>query len=186
MWLPHSPALLGSPFRGLLGVAEPQGGLSTVHAVTSVVQGWEPREKRFPAWAELASNPEPKLSGSACPCTLVQSWSSSAEILPFHPADPDWASYKLGIFICLYCSGVHRNFPDISKVKSVRLDFWDDSMVEVEWHVWIFGVGCGETGHKCTSCSTEEKMKPREVQRVMRKLRLVDGGLDKDSSSNPS
>lgn len=51
--------------------------------------------------------------------------------LPSHPADPDWASYKLGIFICLNCSGVHRNFPDISKVKSVRLDFWDDSIVEV-------------------------------------------------------
>lgn len=47
------------------------------------------------------------------------------------PADPDWASYKLGVFICLNCSGVHRNFPDISKVKSVRLDFWDDSVVEV-------------------------------------------------------
>lgn len=49
-------------------------------------------------------------------------------------ADPDWASYKLGIFICLHCSGVHRNFPDISKVKSVRLDFWDDSMVEFMTH----------------------------------------------------
>ncbi|XP_054565301.1 arf-GAP with dual PH domain-containing protein 2 isoform X2 [Eptesicus fuscus] len=46
-------------------------------------------------------------------------------------ADPDWASYKLGIFVCLHCSGVHRNFPDISRVKSVRLDFWDDSLVEV-------------------------------------------------------
>ncbi|XP_017828031.1 arf-GAP with dual PH domain-containing protein 2 isoform X4 [Callithrix jacchus] len=45
-------------------------------------------------------------------------------------ADPDWASYKLGVFICLNCCGVHRNFPDISKVKSVRLDFWDDSIVE--------------------------------------------------------
>ncbi|XP_032769911.1 arf-GAP with dual PH domain-containing protein 2 [Rattus rattus] len=49
-------------------------------------------------------------------------------------ADPDWASYKLGVFICLHCSGVHRNFPDISKVKSVRLDFWDDSMVEFMTH----------------------------------------------------
>ncbi|XP_077021388.1 arf-GAP with dual PH domain-containing protein 2 isoform X2 [Tamandua tetradactyla] len=48
--------------------------------------------------------------------------------------DPDWASYKLGIFICLNCSGVHRNFPDISKVKSVRLDFWDDAVVEFMTH----------------------------------------------------
>ncbi|KAK2498152.1 hypothetical protein MC885_008084 [Smutsia gigantea] len=48
--------------------------------------------------------------------------------------DPDWASYKLGIFICLNCSGVHRNFPDISKVKSVKLDFWDDSIVEFMIH----------------------------------------------------
>ncbi|XP_055244588.1 arf-GAP with dual PH domain-containing protein 2 isoform X1 [Gorilla gorilla gorilla] len=49
-------------------------------------------------------------------------------------ADPDWASYKLGIFICLNCCGVHRNFPDISRVKSVRLDFWDDSIVEFMIH----------------------------------------------------
>ncbi|XP_070938790.1 arf-GAP with dual PH domain-containing protein 2 isoform X6 [Macaca nemestrina] len=49
-------------------------------------------------------------------------------------ADPDWASYKLGIFICLNCCGVHRNFPDISRVKSVRLDFWDDSIVEFMTH----------------------------------------------------
>lgn len=56
--VPHSPALLGSPFRGLLGVVKPKGGLSTVLAVTSVVQGWGPREKGLPAWAELASDPE--------------------------------------------------------------------------------------------------------------------------------
>ncbi|XP_049628249.1 arf-GAP with dual PH domain-containing protein 2 isoform X3 [Suncus etruscus] len=49
-------------------------------------------------------------------------------------ADPDWASYKLGVFICLNCSGVHRNFPDVSRVKSVRLDFWDDSIVEFMTH----------------------------------------------------
>ncbi|XP_039596208.1 arf-GAP with dual PH domain-containing protein 2 [Polypterus senegalus] len=45
-------------------------------------------------------------------------------------ADPDWASYRLGIFICLNCSGTHRNLPEVSRVKSIRLDFWDDDLVE--------------------------------------------------------
>ncbi|XP_027778598.1 arf-GAP with dual PH domain-containing protein 1 isoform X2 [Marmota flaviventris] len=44
--------------------------------------------------------------------------------------DPDWASYTLGVFICLSCSGIHRNIPQISKVKSVRLDAWDEAQVE--------------------------------------------------------
>lgn len=46
-------------------------------------------------------------------------------------ADPDWASYTLGVFICLSCSGIHRNIPHVSKVKSVRLDTWEDVQVEV-------------------------------------------------------
>ncbi|XP_028355684.1 arf-GAP with dual PH domain-containing protein 1 isoform X2 [Physeter macrocephalus] len=44
--------------------------------------------------------------------------------------DPDWASYTLGVFICLSCSGIHRNIPQVSKVKSVRLDTWEDAQVE--------------------------------------------------------
>ncbi|KAJ7989765.1 hypothetical protein DPEC_G00307910 [Dallia pectoralis] len=44
--------------------------------------------------------------------------------------DPDWASYKLGVFVCLNCSGVHRDLPSISRVKSVKLDFWEDDLVE--------------------------------------------------------
>ncbi|XP_052024088.1 arf-GAP with dual PH domain-containing protein 1 isoform X1 [Apodemus sylvaticus] len=44
--------------------------------------------------------------------------------------DPDWASYTLGVFICLSCSGIHRNIPQVSKVKSVRLDAWDEAQVE--------------------------------------------------------
>ncbi|KAK2111439.1 hypothetical protein P7K49_011185 [Saguinus oedipus] len=71
----------------------------------------------------------------ACPSApspaLVSSPRFRLSSSPASPAaDPDWASYKLGVFICLNCCGVHRNFPDISKVKSVRLDFWDDSIVE--------------------------------------------------------
>ncbi|XP_067164414.1 arf-GAP with dual PH domain-containing protein 2 isoform X4 [Apteryx mantelli] len=45
-------------------------------------------------------------------------------------ADTEWASYKLGIFICLNCSGIHRNLPQISRVKSLRLDFWENDLIE--------------------------------------------------------
>ncbi|XP_062264963.1 arf-GAP with dual PH domain-containing protein 2 [Platichthys flesus] len=43
-------------------------------------------------------------------------------------SDPEWAPYKLGVFVCLNCSGVHRSLS--SHVKSIRLDFWDDELVE--------------------------------------------------------
>lgn len=42
--------------------------------------------------------------------------------------DPQWASYKLGVFVCLNCSGIHRNLS--SRVKSIKLDFWQDELVE--------------------------------------------------------
>ncbi|XP_028828445.1 arf-GAP with dual PH domain-containing protein 1 isoform X2 [Denticeps clupeoides] len=44
--------------------------------------------------------------------------------------DPDWASYKLGVFVCLNCSGTHRDLTDVSRVKSIRLDNWEDDLVE--------------------------------------------------------
>ncbi|XP_043957040.1 arf-GAP with dual PH domain-containing protein 1 isoform X1 [Gambusia affinis] len=42
--------------------------------------------------------------------------------------EPDWASYKIGVFVCLNCSGIHRNLS--SRVKSIRLDNWEDDLVE--------------------------------------------------------
>nr|XP_060632994.1 arf-GAP with dual PH domain-containing protein 1-like [Anolis sagrei ordinatus] len=44
--------------------------------------------------------------------------------------DPDWASYTLGIFLCLDCAGIHRNIPGISKVKSIRMDCWEEGQIE--------------------------------------------------------
>lgn len=46
-------------------------------------------------------------------------------------SDPEWGSCSLGVFICLACSGVHRNIPSIGKVKSLRLSRWEDSEVQV-------------------------------------------------------
>ncbi|OBZ79424.1 hypothetical protein A0H81_00222 [Grifola frondosa] len=39
--------------------------------------------------------------------------------------DPRWASWNLGVFLCIRCSGIHRSMgTHISRVKSVDLDVW--------------------------------------------------------------
>lgn len=51
-------------------------------------------------------------------------------------AHPRWASWNLGCFICIRCSGIHRLMgTHISRVKSVDLDAWTDEQVElmVKW-----------------------------------------------------
>jgi stromal membrane-associated protein len=50
--------------------------------------------------------------------------------------DPRWASWNLGIFVCIQCSGIHRSIgTHISKVKSCDLDTWTPDQVQnmVNW-----------------------------------------------------
>ncbi|XP_046638485.1 stromal membrane-associated protein 1-like [Daphnia pulicaria] len=43
---------------------------------------------------------------------------------------PRWASWNLGIFLCIRCAGFHRNLGvHISRVKSVNLDSWTPEQV---------------------------------------------------------
>ena len=45
---------------------------------------------------------------------------------------PRWASWNLGIFLCIRCAGIHRNLGvHISRVKSVNLDSWTPHQVAV-------------------------------------------------------
>lgn len=48
-----------------------------------------------------------------------------------HLPDPRWASWNLGVFICIRCSGIHRGMgTHISRVKSVDLDSWTDEQLQ--------------------------------------------------------
>ncbi|KAF2767263.1 ArfGap-domain-containing protein [Teratosphaeria nubilosa] len=43
---------------------------------------------------------------------------------------PRWASWNLGIFVCIRCSGIHRSLGvHISRVKSVDLDSWTEEQM---------------------------------------------------------
>uniref|UniRef100_A0A803Y0B9 Arf-GAP domain-containing protein n=1 Tax=Meleagris gallopavo TaxID=9103 RepID=A0A803Y0B9_MELGA len=83
---------------------------------------------------------------------LAVSWRVLTQLLRLSDllADPDWASHSLGIFICLNCSGIHRNIPQVSKVKSVRLDDWDDAQVEF----------MASNGNNVAKAKYESKMPP--------------------------
>ncbi|PGH29332.1 stromal membrane-associated protein [[Emmonsia] crescens] len=44
---------------------------------------------------------------------------------------PRWASWNIGIFVCIRCSGIHRGMgTHISRVKSVDLDTWTDEQLQ--------------------------------------------------------
>lgn len=57
--------------------------------------------------------------------TMIRSMAGNNVCAECGAADPDWASIKLGIVICLECSGIHRSLgTHISKVRSLTLDKW--------------------------------------------------------------
>lgn len=52
---------------------------------------------------------------------------------------PRWASWNLGIFLCIRCAGIHRNLGvHISRVKSVNLDQWTPEQIAVVYLIFIF------------------------------------------------
>ena len=53
-----------------------------------------------------------------------------------HSKTPRWASITFGTFVCLRCSGQHRQLQvHITKIKSVNLDKWQPEMVEMYKHL---------------------------------------------------
>ena len=44
---------------------------------------------------------------------------------------PSWASINLGVFVCINCSGCHREIGvHVTKIKSINLDLWDKKILK--------------------------------------------------------
>ena len=58
-------------------------------------------------------------------------------------SNPGWASWNLGIFVCMRCASLHRKLgTHISKVKSLSMDTWNAEQVEVSTKLYIhFNIG---------------------------------------------
>lgn len=56
---------------------------------------------------------------------------------------PDWVSTGFGVLLCLDCSGMHRSFGThiTSRVRSLKLDKWEDAASLAELHLLANGGG---------------------------------------------
>lgn len=66
------------------------------------------------------------------PSLAVKYTSWLVMVLCFPTTGPRWASWNLGVFLCIRCAGIHRNLGvHISRVKSVNLDSWTPEQIDV-------------------------------------------------------
>ncbi|KAI0446992.1 hypothetical protein F4803DRAFT_426746 [Xylaria telfairii] len=62
---------------------------------------------------------------------LVQSVPGNNVCADCGARNPSWASWNLGIFLCMRCAAIHRKLgTHISKVKSLSMDSWTNDQVE--------------------------------------------------------
>ncbi|CCF43352.1 UBA/TS-N domain-containing protein [Colletotrichum higginsianum] len=62
---------------------------------------------------------------------LVQSVPGNNFCADCQARNPAWASWSLGVFLCMRCAAIHRKLgTHISKVKSLSMDSWSNEQVE--------------------------------------------------------
>ncbi|KAL6865895.1 Protein gts1 [Amphichorda felina] len=62
---------------------------------------------------------------------LVQTVPGNNICADCHARNPAWASWSLGVFLCMRCASIHRKLgTHISKVKSLSMDSWSNEQVD--------------------------------------------------------
>jgi stromal membrane-associated protein len=106
-----------------------------------------------------------------------------------HSKTPRWAAITFGAFVCLRCSGQHRQLQvHISKIKSVNLDKWAPDMVEMYKHVnnaiinsyWEARLprGFQKPGQNAPSSEVESFIRDKYVNK-----KWIDTGMDADPAN---
>ncbi|VUC28563.1 unnamed protein product [Clonostachys rosea] len=62
---------------------------------------------------------------------LVQTVPGNNSCADCHARNPAWASWSLGVFLCMRCASIHRKLgTHVSKVKSLSMDSWTNEQVD--------------------------------------------------------
>ncbi|KEY71993.1 hypothetical protein S7711_00014 [Stachybotrys chartarum IBT 7711] len=62
---------------------------------------------------------------------LVRNVTGNNRCADCHALNPSWASWSLGVFLCMRCAAIHRKLgTHISKVKSLSMDSWSNEQVD--------------------------------------------------------
>jgi hypothetical protein len=81
---------------------------------------------------EIVKNPGNELCADCCSKSKYKVYIDDDEQKTYTSLDPRWASYSLGVFLCIRCAGIHRKMgTHISKVKSITMDQWNMEQIEV-------------------------------------------------------
>ncbi|KAG6373217.1 hypothetical protein JVT61DRAFT_6842 [Boletus reticuloceps] len=79
---------------------------------------------------ELVKQPDNKLCAD-CKRNGEHTTTVLDPVFPHGRPDPRWASWNLGVYLCIRCSGIHRGMgTHISRVKSIDLDMWTPEQME--------------------------------------------------------
>lgn len=101
---------------------------------------------------------------------------------------PRWASTTFGTFVCLRCSGKHRELQvHITKVKSVNLDKWQPDLVEMYKHVNNMLLNCyWEARMPAGYQKPTQNSSPEEVMRFIKEKYLQKRWIDTDAKADPA
>ncbi|GAA5912622.1 hypothetical protein JCM8208_004794 [Rhodotorula glutinis] len=104
-------------------------------AISDAVRTWASASAPASATAVATSTPEEAKYRNASRIAAVAArtdpeWDNS-RCADCRAGGATWASWNLGVTLCIRCSGVHRSMgTHVSKVRSVELDDWSDEQLE--------------------------------------------------------